>query len=82
MDRQFFLGALGLRPAFDLNLVVWDHAEEDERATLDQLTRDLAEKVKGAIREHARFPEILRDIVCLRMNPARFDGRLRFCWRI
>ncbi|MEN8183378.1 MAG: hypothetical protein ABFS46_12675 [Myxococcota bacterium] len=82
MDRQFFMGGLGLRPAFDLNLVVWDHTAGDERTTLDQLTRDLAEKVKRAIHEHARFPEILRDIVCLRMNPARFDGRLRFVWRI
>ena len=23
----------------------------------------------------------LRNIVCLRMNPDRFDGRLRFGWR-
>lgn len=82
MDREFFMGLLGLRPAFDLNLVVWDDAQGDERSTIDQLTRDLAEKVKATILEHRQLPEILRDIVCLRMNPARFDGRLRFVWRI
>jgi hypothetical protein len=81
MNRQYFLGALGPRPAFDLDLVLWE-GDGREQESLDQLTRDLAEKLKHAIRRHGRFPEILRHIVCLRMNPARFDGRLRLAWRV
>jgi hypothetical protein len=82
MNKQFFLGAVGRRPAFDLHLVVWDEAGSSERTTLEQLTHDLAEKLKLAIRQHGRVPDILHDIVCLRMNRARFDGRLRLAWRV
>jgi hypothetical protein len=82
LNKQFFLGSVGRRPAFDLHLVVWDEPGPSERTTLDQLTQDLAEKLKLAIREHGRFPSILHDVVCLRMNRARFDGRLRLAWRV
>jgi hypothetical protein len=82
MNRQFFMGVLGPEPRFDLNLVVWDNWERNDRASLDPLTRDLAEQVKAAILERGRHPGILRDIVCLRMNPKRFDGRMRFDWRV
>jgi len=82
MNRQSFMGVLGPSPHFDLNLVVWDNWERNDRASLDPLTRDLAEQVKAAILERGRFPGILRDIVCLRMNPQRFDGRMRFDWRV
>lgn len=84
LNRWFFKGALGEEPVFDLNLVVWDASDEEEaEATpIRQLTRDLAEKVKIAILERSELPTILRDIVCLRMNPNRFDGRLRFDWRV
>ncbi len=82
LNKQFFLGAVGRRPAFDLHLVVWDEPGSSERTTLEQLTHDLAEKLKLAIRQHGRVPDILHDIVCLRMNRARFDGRLRLAWRV
>jgi hypothetical protein len=82
LNKQFFLGAVGRRAAFDLHLVVGDEPEGSERTALDQLTHDLAEKLKLAIRRHGRVPDILRDIVCLRMNRARFDGRLRLVWRV
>jgi hypothetical protein len=82
LNKRFFLGSVGRRPAFDLHLVVQDEAGRSERTTLDQLTHDLAEKLKLAIREHGRFPSILHDVVCLRMNRARFDGRLRLAWRV
>jgi hypothetical protein len=82
LNKQFFLGAVGRRPAFDLHLVVWDEPGSGERTTLEQLTHDLAEKLKLAIREDDRVPNLLHDIVCLRMNRARFDGRLRLAWRV
>jgi hypothetical protein len=82
MNRKFFLGAVGPRPAFDLNLVLFEGRQSSEQCVLEQLTRDLAERLKRVIRWNGRFPEILRDIVCVRMNSARFDGRLRFGWRV
>jgi hypothetical protein len=82
MNRQYFMGVLGPEPRFDLNVVVWDNWERNDRASLDTLTRDLAEQVKTAILECGRQPAILRDVVCLRMNPKRFDGRMRFDWRV
>ena len=30
----------------------------------------------------ANLWRILRDVVCLRMDASRFDGRLRFAWRV
>ena len=80
-----FLGTLGSQPSFDLNLVLWDvpaAPASETHTTIEQLTRDLAERVKRAVRRHADFPRILRDVVCLRMNAERFDGRLRFGWRV
>lgn len=67
---------------FDLNLVLWDREDQPEMTPLSQLTRDLAEKVKQGLREEAPDFSTLRDIVCLRMNPDRFDGRMRFDWRV
>jgi hypothetical protein len=82
LNEHFFLGLLGSRPSFDLYLVLRDHWQRDEKTALEQLTRDLAEKLKAAIKQHTSFPDILRHIVCLRMNAERFDGRLRFDWRV
>jgi len=82
MNHQFFRGVLDDAPAFDLNIVLWDPPEDEHRMPLCQLTRDLAERIKGEIVSLGPFPPVLRDIVCLRMNPKRFDGRLRFEWRV
>jgi hypothetical protein len=83
MNRSYFLGRLADPPAFDLDLVVWDlpHAGRDVTA-LEQLTRDLAEAVLRTLHGHQRLARLLRHIVCLRMNPERFDGRLTFLWRV
>jgi hypothetical protein len=62
--------------------VLQEGVEELDRTCLCQLTRDLSEKLKATIRENSRLPHILRDIVCLRINPERFQGRLRFEWRV
>ena len=77
-----FKGILSARPVFDLHLVLCDGGEAPEQLPLEQLTRDLAELAKYALREQDRFSSLLGDIVCLRMNPHRFDGRLRFVWRV
>ena len=64
--------------------MVWDLSEEEEVESIPiyEFTRDLSETVKRAVLERLEVPRILRDIVCLRMNPTRFDGRLRFDWRV
>jgi len=54
----------------------------DPRRPLCELARDLAEVLKAALQAEPRFPPVLNDIVCLRMNNKRFDGRLRFVWRV
>jgi len=83
LDREIYRGILGPAPAFDLVLVLWDEEEvADPRRPLCELSRDLAEVVKKTLDDEPRFPPILNDIVCLRMNPKRFDGRLRFVWRV
>jgi len=86
LDRLCFKGALGIAPCFDLHLVLWDDWAGDdqapERTPISQLTRDLAEKAKAGLAQARRFPPILGDVVCLHMNPARFDGRVRFDWRV
>jgi len=83
LDRDIYRGILGPAPVFDLALVLWDdHPESDARRPLCELSRDLAEVLKGALVAEPRFPPILHDVVCLRMNPKRFDGRLRFVWRV
>ncbi len=83
LDREIYRGILGPAPAFDLCLVLWDEDEVvDPRRPLCELSRDLAEVVKTTLRAEPRFPPVLNDIVCLRLNPNRFDGRLRFVWRV
>ena len=83
LDRQVYRGLLGLAPVFDLALVLWDEDDEaDPRRPLCELSRDLAEVLKSTLCAEPRFPPILNDIVCLRMNPKRFDGRLRYVWRV
>lgn len=83
LDREVYRGILGPAPAFDLALVLWDEDEAvDPRRPLCELSRDLAEVLKKTLAAEPRFPPVLNDIVCLRMNPKRFDGRLRFAWRV
>lgn len=83
LDRDVYRGLLGPAPVFDLVLVLWDDdAEPDARRPLCELSRDLAEVLKQTLQAEPRFPPILNDIVCLRMNHKRFDGRLRFVWRV
>jgi hypothetical protein len=82
MNQDRFLGLANASSKFDLNLVLWDRSEQPETDPISQLTRDLAEKVKEALVQSPSFPPMLRDIVCLRMNPDRFTGRMRFDWRV
>jgi hypothetical protein len=83
LDRGVYRGILGPAPVFDLCLVLWDEDEiVDPRRPLCELTRDVAEVLKRTLHAEPHFPPVLNDIVCLRMNPKRFDGRLRFVWRV
>ncbi|MEZ4334598.1 MAG: hypothetical protein R3F35_22815 [Myxococcota bacterium] len=83
LDREIYRGLLGPAPAFDLALVLWDdEGADDPRRPLCELARDLAEVLKRTLQAEPRFPPVLLDFVCLRMNAKRFDGRLRFVWRV
>lgn len=83
LDRDVYRGLLGPAPLFDLALVLWDDESElDPRRPLCELSRDLAEVLKATLEAHPGFPPVLNDIVCLRMNPKRFDARMRFVWRV
>lgn len=82
INQQHLMGIGRESSKFDLNLVLWDRNEEQEASTLCELTRDLAEMMKRVLAADPDFPPILRDVVCMRMNPDRFDGRVRFEWRV
>jgi hypothetical protein len=82
LSRRLFGDALDMPPSFELDLVLWDGPSRGEHVALEQLTRDLAERIKRVIRDDAQFPRILRDVVCLRTRAARFDGSLRFAWKV
>lgn len=82
LNRQYFKGALPPSPSFDLFLVTWYYDENAKRTPVCEFTRDMSEIVKQAFSERTGFACTLNDIVCLRMNPARFDGRMRFDWRV
>ncbi len=82
LNEPCFRGVLSKRPSFDLTLVLFDEQAESARIPLTQLARDLAERVKQAVKSHPRWSGLMRDVVCLRMNPDRFDGRLRYEWHV
>ena len=83
LDNDVYRGLLGPAPFFDLALVLWDDDRPDDpRRPLCELTRDLAEVLKRALVSETQFPPVLNDVVCLRMNPHRFQGRMRFVWRV
>ena len=83
LDRAVYRGLLGHTPLVDLVLVLWDEEREDDpRRPLCELSRDLAEIFKRSLEAAPRFPPVLNDIVCLRMNPKRFDARVRHVWRV
>ncbi len=83
LENDVYRGMLGPVPLFDLALVLWDDDREDDpRRLLCELARDLAELLKRALVLEKRFPPVLNDVVCLRMNPKRFQGRMRFVWRV
>jgi hypothetical protein len=86
LDRDCFRGLLGPDSSLDLHLVLWDDWIDEEtgseRTPISQLTHDLAEVAKRCLDESPAFPPILRNIVCLSINPKRFDGRVRFDWRV
>jgi hypothetical protein len=82
LSRRLFGDALPMPPAFELDLVLDEAPGRDDRGALEQLTRDLAERIKTVIRSDAEFPRILGDVVCLRTGRGRFDGSLRFAWRV
>ncbi len=88
LDRIHFKGALGGQPVFELHLVQPAQSEacdEDEPAPgesetlLHQLTRDLADQLKGHFMGQTEFAADLGRIALLRM-PEPFEGRLDVDW--
>jgi hypothetical protein len=62
--------------------VLFEERDESERTAIEQLTRDLAENALALLRDDASCAGLMRNIVCLRMNPSRVDFRLRFGWKV
>jgi hypothetical protein len=65
----------------DLHLVLWE-LEEEVKTPLHQLTHDLAETFIERLAEDFLFPNVLRRVVCHRMNADAFDGDLHFEWAV
>ena len=82
LSHRLFGDALPMPPSFELDLVLAKAPAKGEHGALEQLTRDLAERIKTVIRADAQYPRILGDVVCLRRRSVRFDGSLRFAWRV
>jgi hypothetical protein len=82
LEREITKGSLGADAVFDLHLVLWNQPDDPERTQLSLLTRDLAEVVKGGLVEAWQFPDLLRDILCLRMEASEFEGTLELDWRV
>ncbi len=81
LSRDFLGGAKGPL-VFDLHVIVPHGVELDEVVTLSQLTRDLSEKLGILLRDAPQFPNVLRSIMCVRLDESAFQGRLEFDWRV
>jgi len=81
LSREFLDGAQG-PPAFDLHVIVPHGVELDDVVTLAQLTRDLSEKLGTMLRDAPQFPNVLRSVMCLRLDESAFQGRLELDWRV
>lgn len=85
LDAELLKGSFGDQPVLDLHLVLWDGDDEEDAdpesaRLMAQLTRDLADVVRASLLGQTEFGADLGRIVCLRMDPDRFDGRLRMDW--
>ncbi len=82
LSRDFLGGALQGPPTFDLHVIVPHGLELEEVVTLAQLTRDLAEKLATLLREAPQFPDVLRHVLCVRLEESAFQGRVELDWRV
>jgi hypothetical protein len=88
LDRRLFKGALGTSPVFDLHVVLWQPPGDgegppaQEHGSLFELTRDLAEVVKGVCFETPQLAAMLGQVVCLRMDPEDLHGPLTLEWQL
>lgn len=82
LNRELFKDQLGGLPQIDLHVVLWDLGEDAQTMPLNQLAHDLADVFCAKLQEEVLFPNVLRRIVCLRMNPDDFDGTLQVHWQV
>jgi hypothetical protein len=85
-NRFLFKGELVERPAFDLHVLLMLPEANDKlpqpQAPLVMLTRDLAHVFVQRLREEWQLPDLLRHVLCLTMDRARFTGDLSCAWRV
>lgn len=81
-NRFLFKGALPSRPSFDLHIVGAGECSSDRGEPLTQLTRDLAHAFATRLKEEWQFPDLVRNVSCLVMDTADFDGMLRVDWSV
>ncbi len=63
-------------------MIVPHGVDLDDVVTLAQLTRDLSEKLGTLLCEAPQFPNVLRSIICLRLDESASQGRLELEWRV
>ena len=80
-NRFLFKGCLPDTPTFDLHILQVG-ADSDEAAALSELTKDLAHGFSRLLKEEWQFPNLLRNIECVRINPHAFEGELKLVWRV
>ena len=80
-NRFLFRGVLPPEPTFDLHLLAADAPDTDDQPPISQLSRDLAHVFTLGLRDEWQFPNLLRNIYCLRMTLKKFDGSVRVDWR-
>lgn len=74
--------ALPWPPCYDLHLVTWERSPGSNPLPLESLAHDLAEGFMRRVSEEWLFPKVLRSIMCFRMRPEDFDGRLSLVWQV
>lgn len=82
LSGDLLRGQLGTDALLDLHVVTWQGKEDEDLGTLAQLTHDLASVVKTELEEAWQFPNVLRSIACLGMDPDGFEGRLTLDWSV
>ncbi|MBW2282049.1 MAG: hypothetical protein JRG76_04090 [Deltaproteobacteria bacterium] len=80
-NRFLFRGVLPPEPTFDLHVLTESPPDLDAQPPISHLTHDLANVFVTLLRDEWQFPNMLRNIYCLRMSLKDFDGGMQVDWK-